>query len=209
MVNQDTLFIYVEGGGDGHALRGQCRNAFATLTKRMLQDHHIERKNPKYVACGSRNEAFDMFCTALSQSKPCLLLIDSEAPVTAKSPWEHLRNRANDSSWQKPQGATDEHCHFMVQCMEAWFLADKCALAKYYGKNFNVDKFPSAQSGIENIDKQKILTTLQSESSRTTKGRYDKGGHSFDILAMLAPAKIEEASGWAKRFFEALRSYKS
>ena len=31
-------------------------------------------------------------------------------------------------------GATDEQAHLMVQCMEAWFLADRETLAAVFGR---------------------------------------------------------------------------
>ena len=40
----------------------------------------------------------------------------------------------------------------MVQCMEAWFLADKDSLAAYYGNNFKQNALP-ARPDIENIAK--------------------------------------------------------
>ena len=39
---------------------------------------------------------------------------------------------------------------------------------------------------------------------RTRKGRYDKGSHSFEIIAMIDPQKVTDASPYAKRFIETL-----
>jgi hypothetical protein len=38
-----------------------------------------------------------------------------------------------------------------------------------------------------------------------TKGRYDKGSHSFELLALVDPKKVAGASPHAKRLFDTLR----
>jgi len=196
--------IYVEGGGDGGNLRDRCRCAFAQFAKRLFKDTELSAKNPQFVACGSRNEAFDRFCTAIKHNEPCLLLIDSEAPVSTKSPWLHLQSRSNDTNWRKPENAEEDQCHLMVQCMEAWFIADKNAIEQYYGKDFHSNRLPDS-TDIEKIDKQQLLDALENASRDTIKGRYGKGKHSFGILAEIDPKKVELASRWAKRFFDVLR----
>ena len=79
-----------------------------------------------------------------------ILLIDSEERVSASSPWEHLRNE-----FQAPAGIGDEHCHLMVVCMESWFLADKEALASFFGQGFNAGALPK-RVDIEEIAKDAI-----------------------------------------------------
>lgn len=121
---RDDVWVYAEGGGSGansSALQAEFRQAFAEfLSKTVLG---VTRR-PRVVPCGGREQAFDMFCTALEQGKNVLLLVDSETPVHSDHapppdghwhPWSHLQNQAG---WQKPATATHDDCHLMAQCME-------------------------------------------------------------------------------------------
>src|SRR3569623_1193496 len=116
----------MEGGGDSDALRTECRKGFRLLFERA----GLTGRMPRIVAAGARHQAFDAFRHALSISKRDeipLLLVDSETAVTASTKWQHVRERQGDN-WQKPVNATEDHLFLMVQCMEAWFLADKAKL---------------------------------------------------------------------------------
>ena len=117
-------------------------------------------------------------------------------------PWLHLSKRAGDE-WQRPPGAEDMHCHLMVECMENWFLADKDALARYYGQHFRKNALP-ANTQIEKVPKRDVLRGLASATRDCPKGGYSKGGHSFDILASLNPELVRIASPWAARLLDAL-----
>lgn len=97
---------------------------------------------PKVVACGSREHAFKDFQNALKNQKHglALLLVDSEGPVSKNiSSWTHLQNQ---NGWERPAEVTDERAHLMVQCMEAWFLADREKLATFFGRGFNREVLP-------------------------------------------------------------------
>jgi len=161
-------------------------------------------KMPSIIACGSRNKAFDYFCTAIKQHKNafCVLLVDSEAPLKENAKrWTHLKER---DKWNKPDGADEENIHFMVQCMESWFLADREYLAVFFGQGFNVNAIPDNQN-IEAVSKADIFNGLKNASRNTkTKGKYGKGGHSFDILSKINPAKVREASGHANILLKTL-----
>jgi len=192
--------IYVEGGGDAQRLRTDCRKGFRLF----FQNAGLHGKMPAVVACGPRDDAFDSFCTAIKKSDPSelpLLLVDSEEEVS-KSSWEHLSAR---DGWDKPEEATDNHVYLMVQCMEAWFLADPECLKSYFGDKFR----ESALSGnlvIESIAKVSILNSLKmSTRDATTKGEYNKGKHSFEILGKIDPKKVESASPHAKKLLDKLR----
>ena len=108
--------VYVEGGGDGKSLRARCRGGFSSF----FEKANLAGRMPQVIACGGREAAFDKFCTALGSRRAeefIILLVDSEGPVADRSePWLHLRER---DSWEKPDDATDENAHLMVQCKEA------------------------------------------------------------------------------------------
>ncbi len=195
------ITIYVEGGGDTKRLKSHCRKGFSGFFNKL--DIKVE-----VVACGSRQNAYKDFCTRLKKLKSneyCLLLVDSEAPVKAnRSVWQHVYWREEDK-WPKPDKATEEHLHFMVECMEAWFMADKQTLANYYGKNFNQNAL-SNNDNIENISKKTLEDTLKTATRDTTKGKYDKGKHSFDILSKIDADKVIGCNPYAKRLFDTLTS---
>ena len=195
-----TVRIYVEGGGEGN-LRTKCRQGFreffnkAGLPKRML----------RIVACGSRQNTYDNFRTALTGAKNefIVLLVDSEDPVAeGAGPWTHLQTR---DKWQKPAAATDKNAHLMTQCMEAWFFADKDALAAYFGAGFKRNEL-SARVKIENIPKTDVESGLKAATKPSRKGEYRKSSHSFQILAQLDPKKVADASPYAAQLIRTLKA---
>jgi hypothetical protein len=131
-----------------------------------------------------------------------ILLVDSEEPVTGNFPWEHVKARPGDG-WDKPEAATDDHLHLMVECMESWFLADKEALEKFYGQGFKNNSLP-AKPKIEEVSKSDVYRGLKDATKDTKKGEYGKGTHSFKILAIVDPAKVRDAAPSADRLLKHL-----
>ena len=117
------------------------------------------------------------------------------------NPWEHLKKY---DSWIKPESAEDDNAHLMVQCMESWLIADRDVLRKYFGPDFNFNALP-ARNDIENIRKSDLYTVLKNATRSSSKGEYDKGHHSFDILAGLDPDKVMACSPHAQRLVNTLR----
>ncbi len=160
---------------------------------------------PQVIAGGSRRRTFEKFCVALRARKPdefIVLLVDSEDPVAAGAgPWQHLAAR---DRWQRPQDAADENAHLMVECMEAWFLADPEALAEYFGRDFNRDALPRRRE-VEEVAKADVFDGLKNATRPCRKGEYRKGRHSFDILERIDPAKILDASPQTERLVDILR----
>ncbi|MBI1390590.1 MAG: DUF4276 family protein [bacterium] len=193
--------VYVEGGGDHEALNRKCREGF----RKFLENAGFKGRMPRVVACGGRRAAYEDFKIACESGANCFLLIDSEDLVSSISisPWEYLKNRKGDE-FTKPACATDDHCHFMVVCMESWFLADKTALGNFFGQGFNGNALPKNVL-IEEIPKKDVYDGLGKATSHSkTKTSYSKGAHSFDILARIDPQKVIASSPWAKRFVECL-----
>jgi hypothetical protein len=199
--------IYVEGGGDYSQLKTLCRKGFS----RFFERAGLQGKMPQIVACGSRRDAFSDFCTALKRSEPNvlpILLVDSEDRVTTASPWEHVAQRAGDQ-WTRPSAAKDAQLHFMVQCMEAWFLADRDAVRQFFGQGF-IDNSLPAERQIESVGKAVVLDSLKLATRMCkTKSPYSKGEHAFQILANVDPSKVETASPYAKRLLDTLRSLRT
>lgn len=197
--------VFVEGGARG-ALNTRCREGFSSF----FEKSGLKGKMPKIVACGSRQHAYDDFCASLAKAKPddiFVLLVDSEAPVNGQEDqvWNHVLLREGDK-WPRPNAAKAEHLHFMVECMEAWFMADKTCLEAYFGQGFEANKLPS-RSDIEQIAKTDLYEGLKNATKNCkTKARYGKGCHSFDILGKIDPAKVIAASPYAKRLIDTLTS---
>lgn len=198
--------VYVEGGGDRNkALKAECRRAFKSL----FEKAGLAGRLPSVHPGGGRKQTYDDFCTAFNNPRNrdfVALLVDSEDPVgNGVGPWTHLQNRQEDG-WDRPARATDEHAHLMVQCMEAWFLADRETLAAVFGNGFRRGALPGQQN-VERVRKGDVLDGLENAARgcRTRQG-YRKGRDSFDILSSLDPQRVAEASPHAERFLNTLRA---
>lgn len=201
--------LYVEGGGETSALKTACREGFtAFITKAGLT------KRPRVVACGSRSDAFESYCTAVKNGEDAFLLVDSEAPVAAAhqqglsdtwQPWLHLKNRPGDG-WDQPANTLSTDCHLMVQCMESWLIADRATLMAFFGQGFKENQLPAAANPIEDVAKPQVYTSLANATKDCkTKAQYGKGEHSFKLLAAVNPTRVTSASPWAKRFVDELK----
>jgi Domain of unknown function (DUF4276) len=194
-----SVRIYVEGGFQG-STKSDCRQAFRSFFEKV-----IPRGSFKVIASGDRGTAFQDFCLALRRNQEgdyIILLVDSEEAVAADDPWRHLGARVGDS-WRRPAGAHDDQAHLMVQAMEAWFLADKRMLIKYYGQGFLAGSLPG-QPKIELVAKQDVFNALRHASSKTQKGEYHKTRHGFDLLALIDPTRVRAASHHAERLLAVL-----
>lgn len=190
--------VYVEGGGDRRELRTKCRQGFSSFFRKAGLDGRL----PRIVACGSRHQAYDRFCSAIAHQPEDVnfLLVDSEGPVHTNA-WEHLAQR---DGWSRPSGASDESAHLMVQMMESWFLADRDCLARYFGNGFNANALPAPQKAIEDISKDDLERALDESPRQSSKRRYAKGRDSFALLGQIDAAKVIVASPHARRLVEAM-----
>ena len=193
--------VYVEGGGTTRDLRTRCRQGFRLF----FEKANLAGRMPRIVACGSRHTAFDKFCTALSANDGgdfMVLLVDSEGPLRkGVGPWRYLE--AQDD-WARPQDATDENIHLMVQCMESWLLADRSGLETYFGPDFNRNALPGSRE-VEEVAKTDVLRGLRNATRRSKRGEYDKRNHSYVVLGLIDSAKVLDASPYARRLVETLR----
>ena len=193
-----TVKLCVEGGGDSKVLRSQCRKGFQSF----FEKAGLAGKMPSVVTCGSRGNAYRDFEAARGAGQNAILLVDAEGPVTAMGTWEHLKAQDN---WNRPAKATADECHLMVQVMESWFLADPEALQSFYGQGFRPQSL-RANPNTEEVFKQDVFNRLDAATRATTKGRYDKGRHSYEILGRLDPSKVTKASPYAGRLIRVLSS---
>ena len=195
-----SIRIYVEGGFEG-STKSNCRKAFGTFLGKVIPAGSF-----KIIASGSRQNAYEDFCTALKQHPDdvVILLVDSETAVSTPA-WRHLGLREGDK-WTRPVSARDEQAHLMVQVMEAWFLADHGALSNYYGQGFLRNSLPR-RANIELIDKQQVFNALSHASKHTQKGEYHKTRHGFDLLERIDPALVRAASSHAETLLTVLAAH--
>ena len=215
-----SVTVYVEGGGDRAQLQAQCRKGFQAL----LDKAGFGDRLPKvvFVPCGSRNDAFRDFKIALRErverkdDEYPILLVDSENPVAddnqpdanPSGAWRHLSGPPD--SWDIPPGAEDDQAQLMVTTMETWLLADRQTLVAYF--------FPAAMSGsarstsapppdaddLESRRKKEVSDALRNATQSSSKGRYHKGKHSFDLLGKVQPEKLKRRLPHFRRFVETL-----
>lgn len=180
--------IYVEGGGDSKELHSRCREGFRKLITRC----GFQGRMPQIIACGGRQNTFDMFHTShLTGDGHAILLVDSEDPVSGSDftpnssiGWDHLRVR---DKWDRPTNANNNQAQMMATCMETWIMADRTALKNFYGSKLREPPLFSThelERRLRHDVQQRLIKAT--EDCGTGKG-YKKGEHSFKLLASLDP----------------------
>lgn len=191
--------IFVEGAAPGVSNQSVAR--FREALHAFLEKALGDAPKPTIVPSGSRNQAYKLFASSLKTDPQffAVLLVDSEDPVAeGRTAAAHLKDR---EKWT----IADGHAHLMVQCMESWFLADKKALAGYYGQGFKEQALPQNPK-IEEIPKKAVMEGLGAATKASkTKGEYHKTRHGFDILELIDPKKVTAASQFAGDLIQTLR----
>lgn len=169
----------------------------------------------KNIACGPRGRAFKDYKIGRSSDPDAthILLVDSEGPVPAESsPWHYLQQKREDN-WGGELCEKDEGCvHLMVQAMEAWLIADKEALKRFYGAGFKEAKIPKikvgekSEDGVESIPKAQLVIALEAATRESERGKYHKTRNAFKALATLDPAKVRKAAPHCDALFEVLET---
>lgn len=193
--------IYIEGGGDSTDDRDALRRGMDMFLDALKERTRSRAWRWKPVFCGGRRAAYEKFMNARKFAGPndiILLLVDSEAPVTAATKAGHLKQRQGDG-WEL-DGVPEDHIHFMAQTQEAWIVADPEALAAYYGKGFHAKSLPTRQN-LEEEAKPDVATKLKKATEGTQKGEYQKIDHASDLLKKIDPAKVRVRCPHAERLF--------
>ena len=192
-----SIKIHVEGGGGQDRINTLCRKGFSEYFAKIAP----ENRKPRVVPSGSRRSAYEDFCISIRTERHkyelILLLVDSEDPVANRhTAWQHLKQRPDDN-WDKPPDANDQSAHLMVQCMESWFLADKDTLERYFGHGFLRHSLPG-NANIESIPKSDVLSGLEHAVGPTTQRHYHKTDHGSELLGLINPEKVGNASARAR-----------
>ena len=149
-----SITIYLEGGGDGKNTKSALRQGMDAFLDPIKKLARTKSWHWKLVACRGRQQTYNGFCTAVSNSQTegvFVLLVDAEAEVISNSPRAHLNER---DCWDLTF-ATDDMVHLMVQAMETWIVADPDTLAAYYGQRFLANALPKA-ANLERVPKEVI-----------------------------------------------------
>lgn len=80
--------IYIEGGGDGKNTKALIRQGFSQFFKPLVELERSKKIKWNIIICGSRNNAFEDFKTALKDHQEAfnVLLVDAEGFVKVDSP---------------------------------------------------------------------------------------------------------------------------
>lgn len=197
--------IYMEGGGDTSNTRGRLRQGMGEFLRELKAKCRDSRRNWNLVLSGGRNEAIEHFADAHRHARPgelVVLLVDSEGPVSASSPAAHLRAEGGRMG-RLLKGAPDDAIHLMVQTMETWIVADREALAAYYGQHFAAGALPPADD-LEAVLKRDVARALGNATRKTLKGAYHKTRHAGNLLARIDPAKARRRCRHCDRLFSVL-----
>jgi hypothetical protein len=191
--------IYVEGGGDTAQQRADLRRGLDALLEEAKGLTLAQGRSWRLVPCGTRRFAYEAFLHASrgeAKDSLNLLLVDAEealSDVLLKGGQEvghgiaHLMQR---EGWEF-SGIAPERVHLMVQCMEAWILADPEALGRYYGQGFLTNVLPR-HADLEQVPKAALLEAIKRATERTTKGKYGKIRHASPLLERIDPAKVAD-----------------
>lgn len=88
--------------------------------------------------------------------------------------------------------------------METWLITSRSELASFFGAGFRATALPGNPK-VEDVSKPDVMKGIYGASRDSHKGEYDKGNHSFLLLARVDPTQLSAASPWARRFFEHMR----
>ena len=193
----------MEGGGQSRDSKAALRQGMDEFLAEIKDTFRVQNRHWRLVCCGGRDEAFRGFRNACAYGDGgiVVLLVDAEGPVTTHSPVNHLTAR---DGWDL-DGVDEDMIHLMVQTMEAWIVADRLELSRYYGQRFRVNALPNRQN-LEEEGKDDIERALYEATRRTQKGEYHKIQHASELLARIDARVVRERCPYCERLFETLLS---
>ncbi len=193
--------IYVEGGGSSNSTRSELRRGYHHFLRELYEKARSNRIRCQTVVCGPRENAYKLFCYALSTYPDAfnVLLVDAETAVKT-NPWQHLEQH---EGWDR-KGTSEEQCHLMVQAMEAWFMADPHAVRQYFGNGFYINRLPGTKN-VENIPKADLEGYLHAAAKKTNKKGYSKIRDGAALLTKVRSEYVCQNAKHCKRLFDTIR----
>ncbi len=126
------------------------------------------------------------------------LLVDAESQVADFGKvWEHLKTR---DRWENP-GVSDDKAHLMVCTLEAWFVADRETLARYFHKG--IDKMPD-HANVESVSKEAVEALMKKVSAGPDYHTYEKIRDGIRLLSITRAAIVQAKAPYCRRLFGAL-----
>ena len=193
--------LYVEGSPKGMHANGL--RLFRSGFKQHLVKLDPLLKSMEVSPCGSTQDAIRDYARAVREKGEFVpsLLVDSDTPVTAGSPAEHLRAKLDSANL--PRDARS-NIFLMVQCMESWFVTDATALKTCFGSKLRENSLPPTND-IEAVSKKDVLDALKAAVQATPAENYHKIQHGAKILANLNPDTVAKRSKHARSLHAFLR----
>lgn len=136
-----------------------------------------------------------------------VLLIDSESPApSAADAIQALRSRGY---WDANAAVDDGQINFMVQAMEAWFIADRRTLTSHFGNRFSADGLPSPRNAETMSPKDltdSINQALRAAGGQRIRRKYDKARDGAQLLTLLDEASVRRNCPSFRRLMDFLSS---
>ncbi len=207
------VLIIVEGGRQPES--SQQRRSYARSVGNLLRRALRRRADLNRVVCfvdeddlvvrsgtGNTNAILEFIVAHnRGEAKLVLLLVDSDAPVTARpdeSAASFLRTRFSGKV-NLPASVAAGQVYLMVQAIEAWLIADRDKLAEYYGTRL------VKLDGIANVEAVANPKAKLRQAVRTAKKRdYDEIEDCQQLLERVRPGIVEEECPHFKRLIDRL-----
>jgi len=200
------IAVYIEGGGHSAGLQAGLRQGFDALFREEKLKASEKKVGLRFICCGARDEAYKAFKNALKVHSEQInaLLVDSESTIDsvpedrtrdASIRVAHLRKKEGGGVRGQGDGwiLSDDisvRVHLMVQCMEAWIVADPDALETFYKPTFfKKEKLPK-RANLEQESKADLYAVLEKETKDSQKGKYGKISHAGKLLVLIDPNKV-------------------
>jgi hypothetical protein len=205
------IAVYIEGGGNTVGIQTELRQGFDAMFKREKLKASEKKVSLRFIFRGGRDDAYQAFINALRENPERINapLVDSEIPI-APAPKDkvgeidkvqdallrvaHLRQkqgtgaRGQGDGWELSDRLA-ERVHLMVQCMEAWIVADPEKLEEFFKQKFKKNSLPKREN-LEEEPKADLYDKLRNATKDTQKGEYGKIKHASKLLGMIDPNEV-------------------
>ena len=195
----DRIDIYFEG-------HETLRSGFRELLEKVFSP--IQSRRVRLHAGGGKEETVRNFLVALRANAAVfnILLIDSDAPAADadyNSLWQALQEQTYWQPRRNAQRPRREQAHWMVQAMEAWFLADRAALRQHFGRRLKESQLPGAS--VEEITNPKRVLQAATRLRRRPAAEYHETRDAPMLLTLLDVETVRSGAPACDRLFRTLR----